>query len=454
MIKRIIVLGVVVGVLLGATSLSWALDLKWGGDYRLRGFYIDNLTDADKNNQDSAAYYSSRFLLTAAAKDENVSGVVTLIASRTDGNANRLLGGNPPGSPAGAGGVYGPEATSDVGILEAYLMANFGSWNFTGGRKVYKLGHSIILDDAVDGLWADFKVGPTAVTLATLKLVERAETGLVGIGNTPGSGSAGDADLYVANVDVGTMLGGMHTGGFIAYLTDRSANLFGGGPTPAVGDDATLWTVGVYDGRTVGPLHVHGEIDYLTGEQTIAGTKEDLDGLNLAVGVKLDAGAIPLGVDLIYTSGQDAGATATERNVNGLNGNYPVGIIITNTGARSLDTKDGTCLSVGGTGLGGSGGCIDGQGLTAIKLSSGLTHGPHVVDVAAIYAKATEDAGAGTDTDIGIELDATLTWTLTKRLSALGGVGYLIAGDFFKGTNPNAPTDNLTVLVTQLRYTF
>jgi hypothetical protein len=69
--------------------------------------------------------------------------------------------------------------------------------------------------------------------------------------------------------------------------------------------------------------------------------------------------------------------------------------------------------------------------------------------VAAIYAKATEDAGPGTDTDIGIELDAMLTWALTKRLSASGGIGYLISGDFY---GPNA--DEQTVLVTQLAYTF
>ena len=77
MMKRIVMFGVLVGALLGAASPSWAVDLKWGGDYRLRGFYIDNLTDTDENIQDSAAYYSSRFLLTLAATEDNVSGVVT-----------------------------------------------------------------------------------------------------------------------------------------------------------------------------------------------------------------------------------------------------------------------------------------------------------------------------------------------------------------------------------------
>jgi hypothetical protein len=50
---------------------SHAVDLKWGGDYRLRGFYIDNLSDQNNDQTDSAAYYSSRFLLTTTATEEN-----------------------------------------------------------------------------------------------------------------------------------------------------------------------------------------------------------------------------------------------------------------------------------------------------------------------------------------------------------------------------------------------
>jgi hypothetical protein len=427
--------------------------MTWGGDYRLRGFYIDNLTDRDDDAQDSAAYYSSRFLLTAAAKDENVSGVVKLIASRTDGNGNRLLGGNPTGSPAGAGGIYGPEATSDVGILEAYLKADFDGWNFTGGRKVYKLGHGIILDDAVDGLWADFNFGSTVLTLATLKLIEKTEIGLVGIGNSGTPGSGGDADLYVANYALGNMLGGMHTDVFFAYLTDREADLFGGGGPGNADDDATLWTAGVMYGGLVGSLHLHGELDYLSGEVTVGGTKTDLEGLNLAIGGKTDVGPVPIGVDLIYASGQDPGSTS-EVNVNGLNGNYPIGIILTNTGARSLDTKDGTCLSVDGGSLGGSLGCIAGSGLMVAKLSSGFTHERHVIDVAAIYARSVEEPVVGGDTDIGIELDATLTMALTKRLSFLAGIGYMLPGDFFKFGVPAAATDDMIVGVLQTSFTF
>jgi hypothetical protein len=374
--------------------------------------------------------------------------VVTLIAGQTTsgGNGNRLLGGDP-----GPSGVYGPEGSSTVGLLEAYLTADFKTWSAKGGRSVYKLGHGIILDDSVDGLWASFPVGGMDLTLGSLKLIEQTDSSIVGIGNS-GPGTASDADLYVVNLGLGKMMEDGQSGGvFLAYLTDRDATLFGGGAATA--DDATLMLLGLTGGIKAGGVQLKGELDYMTGEQNIGGTKTDLGGYNLVLGAKLDAGGMPFGVDLIYTSGQDPSSTS-ERNVNGLNGNYPIGILLTNTGALSLDTKDGTCLSVGGGSLGGSTGCIDGSGLTAIKVSTGMVHGSHTIDLAAIYAMSTEEPVVNGDTDLGIELDATISMAMTKRLNVLAGLGYVFPGDYFKFGNASAPTDSMMVGVLQASYSF
>ena len=442
MMKRIVMLGVLVGALLGATSPSWAVDIKWGGDYRLRGFYIDNLTDANKNAQDSAAYNSSRFLLTLAATEDNVSGVVTLAAGTTGVTGNRQFGATP----------FGPEG--GIGLVEAYLKADFKTWGLKGGRAIYKLGNGIILDDAVDGLWANFGLGGTALTVATLKLREVADATEVSIGTgAAGTGTGDDADLYVINAGFGKMaMGPAHDLNlFLAYLVDRSATLIATSAT----NDVTMLILGASADADMGGLRLKGEFDFMNGTHKIpGGTDMDITGMNLVVGAKLDAGAMPLGVDVIYTTGLDPAKAATEHNINGLSGNYPVGIILANTGARSATYKDGTCLSVGGTTAytGGAAGCLDGKGLTALKISTGVVHGPHTVDLAAIYAQSTEDSALG-NSDIGIEIDAMLTWALTKRLSAMGGIGYLISGDYWKAA-ATSPTDNMTVLVTQLAYTF
>src|SRR3990172_2978601 len=442
MMKRTVMFGVLVGALLGAASPSWAVELKWGGDYRLRGFYIDNLTDQNENTLDRAADYSSRFLLTLAATEDNVSGVVTLAAgtnAAVPSSGNRLLGDT----------SFGPDGSA-IGLVEAYLKADFKTWGLKGGRAIYKLGNGIILDDAVDGLWANFSLGGTALTVATLKLNERTDMDTVGIGNVgPAAniGTAGDADLYVVNAGFGKMaMGPAHNLTlFAAYLIDRSAVLVG---AASLTNDVTLLILGASADADMGGLRLKGEFDFMDGTHTSPGRPDvDIKGMNLVLGAKLDAGAIPLGVDLIYTSGLDPTAT-NEANINGLSGNYPVGIILANTGAVSATYKDGTCLSIGGgtAYAGGALNCVNGDGLTAVKVSTGMVHGPHTFDVAAIYAKSTEEPVIGGDTDLGIELDAMVTWALTKRLSAMGGVGYLISGDYGK-TAATSPTHNHTVLV-------
>ncbi len=453
--KRHLVLGAVLAALVGTTSTSWALDVKWGGDYRLRGFYIDNLTDGDKDVQDSAAYYASRFMMTTSATEDGVSGVVTLLAGS---NGNAFVGANTGNRLLGDTNTFGPDI-SFVDLLEAYIKADFKTWALTAGRSGLKFGNGVILDDWVDGVWADLGLGGVTLTIGTAKLVENTDAAVVGVGNSPaGTGTSHDADLYFVNAGLGQT--GMASGSdlFLAYLKDRDDALLGGG----AGAETTVWMIGAATDLDMNAFKLKAELDYLNGTEETAGGDVDIQGYNVVLGAKLDAGGIPLGVDLVYTSGQDGGSTtptAGEVNMNGLSGNYPIGIIITNNGARTQGVTDGTCLGTGGssTYVGGSGSCIGSDGLTAIKVSSGMTHGPHVVDVAAIYARSSEDPdNAGpADESIGLELDATVTWALTKRLSWLVGAGYLLAGDYVKSAPTNTgATDNLTVLVTQLGYTF
>jgi hypothetical protein len=456
--KRHLVLGAVLAALVGTTSTSWALDVKWGGDYRLRGFYNDNLTDGDKDTQDSAAYYSSRFMMTTSASEDGVSGVVTLLAGSTNATGNRLLGDTPAFGPVGPA-TAGTFTTTSVDLLEAYIKADFKTWNLTAGRAGLKFGNGVIFDDWVDGVWADLGLGGATLTVGTAKLVENTDNTVIGIGNAAApTGTSHDADLYFVNAGLGKMGMASGTNLFLTYLKDRDDALLGGG----VGAETTVWTLGAATDLDMNGLKLKAELDYLNGTNEVPAGDVDIQGYNIVLGAKLDAGGIPLGVDLVYTSGQEKTANA-DINMNGLSGNYPLGIIITNSGARSLGVTDGTCLGVGGSSTygGGSGSCIGSDGLTAIKVSSGMTHDSHVVDVAAIWARSSEDpdgSGAGPafdgGEDIGIELDATLTWALTKRLSWLVGAGYLLAGDYVKSVNTSGATDNLTVLVTQLGYTF
>src|SRR5574341_1336139 len=87
----------------------FAVDLKINGDFRVRGFYHENLVDAYDtgttgalatcaalgvpNCADEAAYNSMRFLLTATAKAGLATGVVTMDFTSANNSGNLRLGG-------------------------------------------------------------------------------------------------------------------------------------------------------------------------------------------------------------------------------------------------------------------------------------------------------------------------------------------------------------------------
>jgi hypothetical protein len=207
----------------------------------------------------------------------------------------------------------------------------------------------------------------------------------------------------------------------------------------------------------VGPLTLGGEIDYLTGSTDVStGSEADLEGLNVQLSGGMNVGPADAWLTIVYASGQDPSTTTTDININGLDGNYPIGIILTNGGAQSLAPKDGTCITVDGAALGGVPGCAGGSGLLAIKGTGKISPVERLsLQGDVIWARSTEDASAAvTEKDIGVELDGTVRYAVDDNFSLLAGIGYLIAGDWWKSASTAPSPDNLIVGVLEARFTF
>jgi hypothetical protein len=70
------------------------------------------------------------------------------------------------------------------------------------------------------------------------------------------------------------------------------------------------------------------------------------------------------------------------------------------------------------------------------------------------YANADKKpTGFGSDA-YGYELDVTASYKITNNLSYMLGVGYLWAGDYFKGTAPASSVANDYMVVNKLTLTF
>jgi len=479
-------------------ALSWAVELNMNGDFRVRGFYNNNLTDANNGIRDHNAYNTERFILNLEAKSGqgpiNVQGVLTTDFTSFNGTGNSRLGQFPFGPASSTAVQCGSNGTTGCSqntfsLLQAYLKVNTPYANFAVGRQVFKLGLGLIVADAVDAFVLDVPIGMSAkLTLGDLMIfnsTRAATNGGVFVGN--GNGITGaNTDLYLVNlnwkpaketkVDV-----------FASLYTDRGTNFITTAANvinpnlpglPVQG--AANATAGIYgiDAETKqAPFHAIFEADLIRGVVTNPiGPGPLLQGHNILAGADVDVGPANFGLTLVYSSGQDAGdATSGRRaNFNGINGDFPLGIITTNVGARSAAPVDGTCPSFTGGSLGGRPGCFGGSGLVTAKFAASYTPPtlPKVnLEFDVLYDRASRQRPIQSSPGIfikggdyiGTELDFFLRYAVTKEMSFTAGWGYMFAGNYFEapaaltainGNPTTTKADPLTIGVLELRYQF
>ncbi|HEX9756534.1 MAG TPA: hypothetical protein VGB26_01885 [Nitrospiria bacterium] len=447
---------------------SLAANIEVDGDFRVRGFYTDNLVDhydkgtsgttgcaanSNANCDDEEAYNSMRFLLTTTVTAGIAKGVVTLdyTSQGNTGNLRFGSGGN-AGTPVEGDVPFGP-ADNRFALLQAYIEADLQVAKLSAGRKLNILGHSIVFDDPVDGIFVDVPLGPATLSVSNYKVIDNTSTG-VAIGNS-GFGAGSDTDVYVGNVAFDPTPE-LKTNLFIGYIQDRAPNAAYFAPAGTVPSlDWNTILVGLTADANVGPLTVGGEVDFFNGSaDLIGGGDVDVEGLNVELFGAMDVGPANVGLTFLYASGDDP--TDSDVNINGIDGNYPTGIILTNGGARSLAPKDGTCLSVTGASLGGVPNCIGGAGLLAVKGTGSMSPMERLTlqgDV--IWARSAEDRSATiNEKDVGVEIDGTAKIQLDENLSFLAGIGYLIAGDFWKTAAGGPSPDDKIVGVLELSFVF
>jgi hypothetical protein len=478
---------------------SWAVELNLNGDFRVRGFYNNNLTDANSTLNDSNAYNTERFILNLEAKSGtgpiNVQGVVTTDVTSINGTGNSRFGEFPFG-PASKGSTSSTTSENTFTLLQAYLKVNTPYGNFAAGRQVFKLGMGLLVADAVDAFVLEIPVGAAKVTLGNLKIFDStAGPGSGGVFVGSGTGrTGGDTDLYVANLNLKPAKE-TKVDVFAALYNDR-------GPSFITPLNPVTFPLGIYGNTANAGAAIYGiaaetrqaafhgifEADLIRGWVSDPVSRGALlQGHNILAGADVDVGAANFGLTLVYSSGQDAGdVTSGKRaNINGINGDFPLGIITTNVGARSAAPVDGTCPSFSGGGLGGRPGCFGGSGLATAKLAVSYTPPtlPKLnLEFDVLYNRASrqrpvQSAAASSvfikgGDYIGTELDVLLRYAITKEMSFTAGWGVLLAGNYFDapsaGTVAGAggcaggcagnPTtqeaDNLMVGVLELRYQF
>jgi hypothetical protein len=481
-----------------ASGVAWAVDLQINGEYRVRGFDLNNYFDARSggNSQggcgtppgpcnDNERFLDQRFRLTTSAGLGIASAVVTLDFLNTyTGNGSPGYLGEPPANGSNTGDYrYGTAgfggSVNNVGLREAYLMMTLPQVTLIAGRHHLVLGHSIVFDDVADGITAVLPLGfwHSQLSLSVLEVFNDNATMPLGSGN--------DTNLYLVNLQMNpaadrvwnVYFGDLRDRGptlmnnLIYGLVDSNGNPLVPAGTNLSSATGTLYVLGATFDAQIGTSTFGFEVDALSGTiASVPGITENIGikGYDLMASQKLNLGAVTVGLLGIYATGSgrdDFGQHET--NLTDISPNFVLGNILVN-GEGQFD-RDGSTLQNGGFRGGMNQG---GAGLVAFKLSLSGDVAPGLnLNGAAIYATTvnpvipsptcpTPSPGNGCfmDTRLGWEFDLNAVYQVDQNLQVSAGAGLLLADDAFSGLyNNNFTTwdySPITKIFFKVRYLF
>ncbi len=456
--------GLIVFCLIGAAAPlpARAAEMKFGGEFRTRGFYTNNLTDLNSGKDDQEAFNDARFRLKVSATEGLATGVVLIdFFSGSQGQDVAALNSTSTGDRTGDR-VLGSEgfgrSLDVIRLKEGYLRVSWPLLHLVVGRQGVTLGQGLILDDTADAVSVAIPMGWASLTFVDLLI------------DTPPGGS-GNTSAYLANLnlspsaDFGSSL-------FALLLKDRGPNLF---YTPSFSIPANLLPVPPCVAVTAHGCNLsdfgddqavlavlgwamdhHGpsfrwatELNYLKGsirtDQAVAMNPSargiDLRGGNALGQFGWTGQRTDIQLTGIYSTGQkpnDLPPTGHKLNINAISPNFVLGNILVNN--ETVSDRDGGNIG----------------GLTAAKLAIGWRPGGMIrAELAGIRAQMTERPAAGESRDLGWELDANASWQMDPHLLLTGGFGILFPGDAWMTLKADpAATDHMIKASTKLIYTF
>ncbi len=449
--KKALTILVAMLFLVVAVGAVYAAETTFNGQYKVRGWSNWNFDKkvtaplSERGRYDG--YFDQRFRLTIThTRSEFLKAVVQLdLVEDTWGQQRNFRINN---------------STTGSFVRKAYIeftLPKVGT--FTVGKQPALLGYGLAFADSsgnLDGLTWSNKWGPLGVSAMYFKLDDNILLGganesynrdsqlwLLDLAYTPNDNHMIELFGGYADFDAGMPI--THNWAF-NWVTPLAPPL-----TNAFDDiDANIGLVGLaYTGEFADMITVKGEFSYLFGRADLldagGANNSKLTGHNLYVDVAYHNDLMTVGAAFIYGSGDtSSGYGANHLNVNFiLADEFVFGNIIA-SGNGGLNDAFG----------GGLGFCDDIENLTAAKIYFEITPlccgGKLTLNAAVIWAKWTEDVGAGTpyghpvsyygngytpfgyaSTDLGWEVDFGLSYEIMEGLTYSLATGVLFTGESF-----------------------
>jgi hypothetical protein len=442
------------GLVLAFSASAMAVDVKFSGEFYAAGLYLDktNLTkDNGTNDGISTAFYYQRLRVRT---DFVVSPGLTLI-TRFDA-LERIWGGDrsAPGTTLATDSA-GTRAeneniafdwayinyASPIGIFEVGLMED--------GRTGTVFGNSYTTLGRIK--WKN-TFGPITLAADITKVKDQSDSTVTSSNNT-------DADNDKYGLEGVYQWKDGKAGMKVTYYNYAATKPAVVGPPPGGNyiKDYTLFTP--YAIAKIGPVDIQTELNYATGklkqyDNASLGNDVSLQNISGWIDATVTFNPVYFGATFAYVSGDDPNTTDKQEGGT-LNGGQDWNPCLILFSYYDLTYWAGpiTGYAASATTQTNIGGPMTNawfvQGRLGVKPIAAL-------DIMASLSYATADkkpTGFGSGV-YGYEVDVTGTYKITNNLSYMLGVGYLFAGDYFKGTSTTASARDDYMVINKLTLTF
>ena len=432
--KKLLVLGLAVVMVVAFTLPASAFESVFGGYWRTRAFIQENFSGDDDFGNPSDSGVSridtrTRLYYTAILND-NLKLVNKFEWNNTWGDA--------------VGGDFGADGTGILRIKQSYVDANIGPVRLKVGQHDLLLARGFIYADEQSGATLSFKIGDVLIPLTYTKGAEG--------GTQKQSLDEEIFSLYpVFNIGDNFTLNP-----FITYAYSDSGGgrnfTFGQNAAQVAGvtaDGFSLYWLGLNLDATLGSFNLWGTAVYLGGDiddATPGASDLDVKAWLGAAGLSVPLGPASLHGQFFYASGDDNATDSDAEAFFGIGGGG-VGWAYYWAEIMGLGVFDNQASA------GSSGGDVSNQ--WAANIGATIKPMEKLSLTGDIWYSALVEDNQNNDDTLGIEVDLKATYQLTEGLN-LDLVGaYLFADDATViGTNPTSNDDDPWEIGTRLSLSF
>ncbi|MCL2669374.1 MAG: porin [Syntrophaceae bacterium] len=464
--KKFLVVLLSLGLIIAfSTSASAQQNIRFTGNYYVVGVYDNNPLMQD--NSYSQAWFNQRLrmgfvlnvadglsLTTRFDALENVWGDSTVAGGSGNGSANRRV--NPTMT-----GDNNRRQQENIEWEITYMTFNTGiGWFDVGimdGQKAFGTNFANAMDGAPQIRYTLPSFGPVSVRLMYSK---ESESQLMRIGTTDT-----DSDRYYIDATYNSK--GFRHGLQVMYADERSNSAIATNPYKT-----NYFLITPFTQMNFGPVFVEAELNYWgfgkyrKYEPGVALEDRDFQAWSAYLNGNVKLGPVTVGGLFAYISGDKFDTDKYRTAHDGDRGNFwNPALILLNNDLQNWGTSGGGSANprmyIPATMPGAAANAPNNHKRNSIwySLYANYAVTPKLMlNTALTYATVAEKKLSATteavSDKLGWEIDLSATYQIFNNLSYMVGAGYLFAGDYFKGANPNANVENNYVLINRLQLNF